>query len=416
MLRGYEANSRETSRTIAPCHPRTARPSAAAGALLVLHACTSTTSPPTRRARDSTLPASSTDARPRTTGPRRQRRRRPALDHLRVAAQPATENPPPTTGAADPAVAAPIPGEPGTSIDWERIDEDFDRGTLLVPVDYSDPSLGNFRLFLVRRRANDQEDKIGSLLINPGGPGASGASSRRGADFKFGTELLDRFDVIGWDPRGTYDTDAGDRLHRRLRRVPDRLDITPDSPEADSTASTWPRSSRTCASRRTGRSSSTSAPTTRRATWTRSAGALGEDKISYFGFSYGSELGATWATLFPDTVRAAVLDGAKDPNAGSLEWDRQQRVGFEHTLDAVPRRLRGGQRLRLPQRGVHPRGVRRGDGATSTPTRSRPRPAAPTSPAAWRCRPWRWRCTTTPSGTSCPTPSPMPSRATVTGC
>ena len=47
--------------------------------------------------------------------------------------------------------------------------------------------------------------------------------------------------------------------------------------------------------------------------------ALGEDKISYFGFSYGSELGATWATLFPETVRAAVLDGAADPNADPLQ-------------------------------------------------------------------------------------------------
>ena len=60
--------------------------------------------------------------------------------------------------------------------------------------------------------------------------------------------------------------------------------------------------------------------------------ALGEDKISYFGFSYGSELGATWATLFPETVRAAVLDGAVDPNADPLESSIQQAQGFEGTL------------------------------------------------------------------------------------
>lgn len=60
--------------------------------------------------------------------------------------------------------------------------------------------------------------------------------------------------------------------------------------------------------------------------------ALGEEKISYFGFSYGSELGATWATLFPDTVRAAVLDGAADPTAGYIESGLQQSVGFESSL------------------------------------------------------------------------------------
>lgn len=61
--------------------------------------------------------------------------------------------------------------------------------------------------------------------------------------------------------------------------------------------------------------------------------ALGEDKISYFGFSYGSELGATWATMFPDTVRAAVLDGAADPNEDLDEGNLSQMKGFEASLD-----------------------------------------------------------------------------------
>ena len=61
--------------------------------------------------------------------------------------------------------------------------------------------------------------------------------------------------------------------------------------------------------------------------------ALGEATISYFGFSYGSELGAVWATMFPDTVRAAVLDGAADPNADMETATLQQAAGFEHTFD-----------------------------------------------------------------------------------
>jgi pimeloyl-ACP methyl ester carboxylesterase len=61
--------------------------------------------------------------------------------------------------------------------------------------------------------------------------------------------------------------------------------------------------------------------------------ALGVDQISYFGFSYGSELGGVWTTLFPRTVRAAVFDGASDPNAGPLESSMQQGAGFEKVLD-----------------------------------------------------------------------------------
>ena len=65
--------------------------------------------------------------------------------------------------------------------------------------------------------------------------------------------------------------------------------------------------------------------------------ALGEDQISYFGFSYGSELGAAWATLFPDTVRAAVLDGASDPEADALESSLQQLAGLRGVTRNVPR-------------------------------------------------------------------------------
>ena len=78
--------------------------------------------------------------------------------------------------------------------------------------------------------------------------------------------------------------------------------------------------------------------------------ALGEATISYFGFSYGSELGATWATLFPSTVRAAVLDGAVDPTAGDEQRDLQQIKGFEDSADDVPGPVQRRQQLRVPQR------------------------------------------------------------------
>ena len=80
------------------------------------------------------------------------------------------------------------------------------------------------------------------------------------------------------------------------------------------------------------------APTTRPATWTPSVERSARTRSATSGFSYGSELGATWATLFPDTVRAAVLDGASDPDADLLQRGLQQIAGFEGTLDDLPRR------------------------------------------------------------------------------
>ena len=86
--------------------------------------------------------------------------------------------------------------------------------------------------------------------------------------------------------------------------------------------------------------------------------ALGEDEISYFGFSYGSELGGTWATLFPDTVRAAVLDGAADPNAAELDGSLQQAAGFEATLATFLAQCSANPDCAVPQRRRRRGGVR----------------------------------------------------------
>jgi pimeloyl-ACP methyl ester carboxylesterase len=228
--------------------------------------------------------------------------------------------------------ATPIPGAAGTKIHWQRVDDHLDKGTLDVPIDYSDPSLGNFRLFLVRRRANDQAHKVGSLLINPGGPGAGGAIFAAGADFVLKQDLLDKFDVIGWDPRGTAYTRPAIDCIDDYDKYYAGTDITPDTPEERQQIIDLAKDLEDrCVSKNSAilqhvgtNDSARDMDSIRRA--------LGEDKISYFGFSYGSELGATWATLFPQTVRAAVLDGAVDPTLGLTEAGNEQTVGFEHTL------------------------------------------------------------------------------------
>jgi pimeloyl-ACP methyl ester carboxylesterase len=206
-------------------------------------------------------------------------------------------------------------------------------GELAVPFDYQDPSLGSFTLFLTRRPAGDQKFKVGSMLVNPGGPGFGGSSVAADAEYYFSDELLDRFDIIGWDPRGTgKSTPAVDCVDEYDDYF--GIDSTPESPEEKQAIIDAGQSFNDECEANSGEILpyiSTQA-TARDMDSIRRA--LGEEKITYFGFSYGSELGATWATMFPETVRAAVLDGASDPNATSLDQGLAQAQGFEKQLDA----------------------------------------------------------------------------------
>ena len=168
--------------------------------------------------------------------------------------------------------------------------------------------------------------------MNPGGPGFGGSVLAAFAPQIYDDALLDRFDIVGWDPRGTgLSTPAIDCIDDYDPFFAE-IDITPETDEerrelvavAQEFADRCVRTNEGVTEHAGTNNSARDMDVLRRA--------LGEETISYFGFSYGSELGATWATLFPDTVRAAVLDGAADPNADSLESSLQQLEGFEASL------------------------------------------------------------------------------------
>jgi pimeloyl-ACP methyl ester carboxylesterase len=217
------------------------------------------------------------------------------------------------------------------AIEWEQLDSGVDTATLEVPVDYADPDGAVFELFLARHRASTDE-RIGSLLVNPGGPGFGGSNYAIGAEGVFDEELLDHFDIIGWDPRGTGRSEPFIDCIDDYDRFFAEPDITPDTPQerqlivdrAEEFADDCVANNADIIEHVGTNNSARDIDTIRRA--------LGEETISYFGFSYGSELGATWATLFPETVRAAVFDGARDPNADSTETSLDQLRGFEHSL------------------------------------------------------------------------------------
>ena len=256
--------------------------------------------------------------------------------------------PPPATRAIAPTTsAAPVTTEQPTatadaptttvaaleySIEWESVGDDVERGTLTVPLDYSDPDGPTIGLEVARHRAPD-DSRVGSMLVNRGGPGAASSDMAYAASSWFPTDITDRFDIVAWDPRGTGRSGAAvdcidDADHDRFFAD---IDITPD--DADGRAELVALAEEFaagCVARTDGLTHIGTTNSARDMDAIRQA--LGEPQVSYFGFSYGSALGAVWATLFPSTVRAAVLDGASDPSAEPLERSRQQLAAFEASL------------------------------------------------------------------------------------
>ena len=221
------------------------------------------------------------------------------------------------------------------TINWsacpESSSKEVECGTLEVPFDYDEPEIGSFVLSIKKRNATDPAKRIGSMMVNPGGPGFGGTSLADDAQYYFSEELLDYFDIIAWDPRGTGDTTpAVDCVATYDEYF--GLDSPPDTPDEKQELIDASQAFNDMCSENSGSILPYISTMASAHDMNSMRLALGEDKISYFGFSYGSELGATWATMFPNTVRAAVLDGAVDPNASSIEEGLSQAKGFEAQL------------------------------------------------------------------------------------
>jgi pimeloyl-ACP methyl ester carboxylesterase len=225
-------------------------------------------------------------------------------------------------------------GEAPPELKWTPIDGGLEETILKAPVDHDVPGGETLDLRILRRPADDPAQRIGSLLVNPGGPGFGAEALILNATEVFQTELLSRFDIVGMDPRGTGKSSPAIDCIDDYDALWAASDLTPSDDATRATQIAVATSYAESCIQRTGDSIAhmTTAATARDLDLLRRA--LGEDKISYFGTSYGCELGATWATLFPDTVRAAVLDGCADPTADPLESARQQAAGFQASVEA----------------------------------------------------------------------------------
>jgi pimeloyl-ACP methyl ester carboxylesterase len=204
-------------------------------------------------------------------------------------------------------------------------------GNIEVPFDYADPEQGSFVLYIKKHNAANPADRIGSMMVNPGGPGFGGSSLADDAEYYFSQDLIDRFDIIAWDPRGTGESTPAVNCVDTFDEY-FGLDSPPETPEEKQALIDASQAfNDKCAE-----NSGTILPFISTKASAQDINslrlALGEEKVSFFGFSYGSELGTTWATMFPETVRAIVVDGAVDPTASSIQEGMSQAKGFEGQL------------------------------------------------------------------------------------
>jgi pimeloyl-ACP methyl ester carboxylesterase len=233
----------------------------------------------------------------------------------------------PSANGPSPTVAAVATQPPAR---WSDCGGGFQCATLDVPRDYEDPSHGEFDISIIRLPAGEPDGRIGSLLVNPGGPGASGVEFVRDAESIFSRDLLERFDIVGFDPRGV-------NFSSRVRCLDTldghfAVDPTPeDARELDALVQESEAFADACAER-----NGAALPFLATANVARDLDqirqAVGDDQITYLGFSYGTLLGATYAELFPDRIRAMALDGAIDPSLGLAEFRGDQGRAFEAAL------------------------------------------------------------------------------------
>ncbi|HUF83450.1 MAG TPA: alpha/beta hydrolase [Acidimicrobiia bacterium] len=218
-----------------------------------------------------------------------------------------------------------------TTLDW-RDCEGGECATLTVPLDYDDPDGETIQVAFFRVPATDPDEKIGSLLVNPGGPGSSGVEFVRNNGFFFPDDLRERFDIVGFDPRGTGATEPIQCV-RSLDEVLG-FDYSPDSPEERAALEAGVEEfTRQCEMRYGELLDHISTQDTVRDLESYRE-ASGEEQLTYLGFSYGSYIGAVYADFYPERVRAFVLDGAVDPELTSLEVNLEQAAGFERSLNA----------------------------------------------------------------------------------
>lgn len=206
--------------------------------------------------------------------------------------------------------------------------------TMQVPVDYTKPAGDRFTLALRKAPATDPSKRLGSLVINPGGPGGSGVEYAQYASFVFSPAVRAAYDVVGFDPRGIGASSPVRCLSNSDMDLLFSADPTPDTAAERSTLlADVDGVTKRCAARGGVRAMHMSTTEVARDMDVMRV-LLGDRKLNFFGGSYGTFLGAIYADTFPEKVGRMVLDSALSPNQTELQEMTYDIQGFESSIDA----------------------------------------------------------------------------------
>ena len=218
-------------------------------------------------------------------------------------------------------------------LDWRRCDSN-QCARLKVPLDYSRPDGKSIELAVLRSPATRRGERVGQLVVNPGGPGGSGVNYAAGGAFTFGDELTRYYDIVGFDPRGVGKSTPLECADTKLTDEFATVDPDPDTPAEVSQFDRINRVFGQSCLTRSGELAGHISTNEVAKDMDILRAALGERQLDYLGASYGTLLGAKYADLFPHNVRRMVLDGALDPTLSSEQVNIGQTRGFETALDA----------------------------------------------------------------------------------
>ena len=217
------------------------------------------------------------------------------------------------------------------TLDWQLCPGGKDEcATLTVPLDYQHPDGQTIDLSVLKVPATDAGERLGSLVVDPGGPG--GSAKEYAEQGSWGKALSEHFDIVGMDPRGVGDSAAIDCLSDKDMDSFLASDPDPDTPEeVTQYAAEATRFDAGCEQSSGALAAHVSTVEAARDMDILRA-VLGETTLTYFGASYGTELGATYAEYFPQQVGRLVLDGAVDPTLSLEQVTEAQARGFETAL------------------------------------------------------------------------------------
>ncbi|WP_200308258.1 alpha/beta hydrolase [Streptomyces adelaidensis] len=211
----------------------------------------------------------------------------------------------------------------------------FQCATLRAPLDYAKPAGGEVKLAVSRKKATGPGERLGSLLVNPGGPGGSAVAYVQGhAGVRYPVKVRAQYDMVAVDPRGVAGSEPVECLTGPEMDMYTQTDLTPDDTgEKTALVAAHQWFAEGCGQR---------SPKLLRHVSTVEAArdmdilraVLGDEKLTYVGASYGTFLGATYAGLFPERVGRLVLDGALDPSLPAHRLNQEQTAGFETAFQA----------------------------------------------------------------------------------